>query len=240
MIRIGDTFQALRTLEGYKSFRLEKTGSSLRLAGDAILKAGNSVDVSWLPEAANQYIISPNINDYIICDIPIVHADIPNRNLDEFPLQELNRFNTQTGRVVYKSFIGKPTHKDHDNKDPRRAKGVIFDASMDRMADGRFAVRILAGFDRTKDPHLCDEIFSGKRPGHSMGAMVGYTACPYPNCLATSTTGQIMCAHLEGNRGKGKVVNGFLMYERCYAVDYIESSSVGDAANYFAQQVWAR
>lgn len=247
MIRVGESNRALRTFEGYRTFTQKKTQdesgkTSIRLASsEAMFRSGNTVDVSWLPFAAEQYLISADINDYVICDIPIVHVDVPNRNLDEFPLSEVSRFDPTTGRLVYQSFIGKPTHQDHQNKNPQLAKGVIFDANMSKIhGTDRYAIRILAGFDRTKDRQLADQILSGKRPGHSMGAMVSYTSCSYPHCQATSTTGKIRCAHMDGGTGKGRIVNGHLIYERCYAVNYIESSSVDDAADFYATQAFAK
>jgi len=190
--------------------------------------------------AAEQYLISADINDYIISDVPIVHVDVPNRNLDEFPFKEVTKFDPEIGRPVYQSFIGKPTHKDHDNKDVRKAKGVIFDARLVKADSGLYVIRILAGYDRTKDQELTEDIVSGKRPGHSMGALVGFTMCSYPGCGATSTTGKIPCIHLEGSIGKGRVINAQLIYERCYNFRYIECSSVGDAANFFATQSWVK
>lgn len=247
MIRVGESNRALRTFEGYRTLtqqqvKDESGQTRIRLAStEAMFRSGNTVDVSWLPFAAEQYLISADINDYVICDIPIVHVDIPNRNLDEFPLEEVSRFDPTTGRLVYQSFCGKPTHQDHDNKDPRKAKGVIFDANMSKIhGTDRYAIRILAGFDRTKDRRLVDQILSGKRPQHSMGALVNWTQCSYPGCQATSTTGKIRCSHMDGGTGKGKIVNGHLIYERCYAVNYIESSSVDDAADFYASQLFCK
>lgn len=244
MIRVGDFSNATQILHGYKDFRLEETKAGLRIASEALTNTSKSVDASWLPLCAETYCISANLDDYVIADVPIVHVDIPNRNCDAFPYDEMIRWDHEVGRVVYQSFIGKPTHKDHDNKDPRKAKGVIFDASLEKVArlnkPDLFVIRILAGYDRTKDPSLCEDIASGKRPGHSMGAMVGYTKCAMPGCNATSTTGKINCPHMQGSANKGKVMDGHLLYERCYSVRFIENSSVGDAANFFATQGWVK
>lgn len=242
MIRTGNNVQALRNLEGYKAFRQERTASGgLRLASDAIMRTGSTVNIDWLPLAAEQYLISANIEDYVICDVPIVHVAVPNRNLDEFPYEEMSRFNPTTGRPVYQSFIGKPTFRDHANKDVKLAKGIILDASMVKEAGSdRYVIRILAGFDRTKDRSLSEQILSGKRPDHSMGAMVQHTSCSIPRCDATSQTGQIRCAHHDGGTGKGRIINGHLVFERCWGVDFIENSSVDDAADYFAQARFAR
>lgn len=241
MIRTGEVAQAIQTLEGYTAFNQKIVDGRMRLAavdaGSGVLTRG-AVDISWLPLAAEQYRISADINDYVICDIPIVHVDIPNRNLDAFPFDEVSRFDPGLGRVVYQSFIGKPTHIDHDNKVHAKAKGVIFDASMAREDNGCYTIRILAGFDRSKDRVLAEQILSGKRPGHSMGAMVNLTACSI--CGMSSTTGRIRCSHMEGNIGKGRVINGQLCYEACYGVQYIESSSVEDPADHLANQAYAK
>jgi len=238
-IRTGNSVQAIQTLEGYKAFRQERTASGgMRLASDAILRTGSTVNVDWLPLAAEQYLISADINDYVICDVPIVHVDIPNRNLDAFPYEEVSRFDVQQGRPVYQSFVGRPTHMDHDNKIPARAKGIIFDASLTKEAGtNRYVIRILAGFDRTKDRSLSEQILSGKRSGHSMGCMVNYTQCSIPGCEATSQTGKIRCAHHEGGIGKGRIINGHLTYEKCYSCTFIESSSVDDPADWSANQL---
>lgn len=242
MIRTGNIVHSSCVLEGYKSFTQERTASGgLRLNSDAILKRGSTVNVDWLPLAAEQYLISPRVADYVICDVPIVHVAIPNRNLDEFPYEEMSRFNPTTGRPVYQSFIGKPTFRDHANKDVKLSKGIILDASMVKEAGSdRYVIRILAAFDRTKDRALAEQILSGKRPGHSMGAMVSYTSCSIPRCEATSQTGQIRCSHHDGGAGKGRVIGGQLVFERCYGVDFIENSSVDDAADYFASQKFAK
>lgn len=240
MFKHGFTANQVQVADGSRHFRMEKTASGLALASDMINNNSRAVDIGWLPLAAEQYCVSANINDYIICDVPIVHVDVPNRNLDEFPFEEVSRFDTDTGRPVYQSFIGKPTHQDHDNKDPQKAKGIIFDATLEKDASGLYVIRILAAYDRTKDRPLTDKIMSGERPGHSMGALVGYTMCSYPNCGATSSTGKIHCAHMEGSLGKGNNLKGQLLYERCYNVRYIENSSVGDQADWYAQQAWAK
>jgi hypothetical protein len=247
MLRTGYASRQLAAYQGNSSFQAQRTASgNLILASDHIKTANNSVDISWLAFASSQYLISPDIKNYVIADIPIVHADVPNRNMDEFPLDELSRFDTDQGKLVYQTFIGKPTHIDHDNKDPRKAKGVIFDARMSKVAGSTpdappiYVVRILAGFDLTKDQKLATQVATGERNAHSMGAMVAFTECPFVGCGATSTNGKIACDHMQGMANKGKIVRGCVMYERCRGVRFIESSSVGMPADHYAVQEWAK
>lgn len=200
--------------------------------------ADRPIDISWLPAAAERMKISPRIADYVLTEVPIVTVGVPNRNMDCFPKNEVLAWNDEAGRIAYQTFIGKPAHKDHDNKIPERAKGVIFDARLvQHPVTGRLKIHILKGWDRTKDRPLVELIASGKRPGHSMGCMVGDTMCSYPGCGAWDAEGRIKCGHMREGMGKGMIVNGFLLYELCRKLAYAESSSVGDPADHLAVQV---
>ena len=239
MIKTGDISFTTRVFEGMqcKKERDPRTGS-LRIASENIFNKTRSLDIDWLPKAAEQYQISADIRDYVINEIPIVTVGIPNRNLDEFPYEDVTSFNPEMGMLIYNTFIGKPTHKDHDNRDPRKAKGVHFDASLQKMANGLYKIVVLAGWDRTKDPELANDILTRKRSGFSMGALVGYTQCSFPGCEATSPNGKIACSHQEYGRGKGRIINGQLIYERCFRSCYIETSAVADPADHTAHERW--
>ena len=239
MIKTGDVSFDTRVFEGISCTkeRDPRTGS-LRIASENIFNKTKSLDVDWLAQASEAYQISADIRDYVINEIPIVTVGIPNRNLDEFPLDDVTSFNAEMGRLVYTTFIGKPTHKDHDNRDPRKAKGVHFDASLQKMANGLYKIVVLAGWDRTKDPELANDILTRKRTGFSMGALVGYTECSVPGCGATSPNGKIACRHQEYGRGKGNVVEGQLVYEVCRRTNFIETSNVLDPADHTAHDRW--
>lgn len=72
------------------------------------------IDISFLPFAAKNYHISPDINDYVIFTTVICPADIPNRNGIAFPLAELAKFTpTPSPHFVYKGWIGCPVHEEH-------------------------------------------------------------------------------------------------------------------------------
>lgn len=195
------------------------------------------IDVSWLAAASESYKISPDINDYIVVDIPIVTSDFPNRNLQCFPFEELSFFDPLYGCQIYQTFKGKPACVDHDNKDPYKAKGVIIDATMQYIPNlNVWKVRILEAFDRTKDPTLVKQILSGERRGYSMGALVGNFVCSVCGAIETQYA---PCAHFKA--GKGSIFNGRLTYQACCQINFIECSSVTEPADPTAEsdQVWS-
>lgn len=210
-------------------FKVEKQ------SGRTVLAAKSSttvIQVDWLAQAAETYRVSADPRDYVIAEMPLVTADVPNRNLDCFPLVELTRFCHKLGRPVYASFIGKPTFQDHNNRDPGAAKGVNFDAVL-RQEPVRFGykgwkVRVLSGYDRTKDRSLANEILSGRRRGFSMGADVAMLECSVCNSGPVDKDG-LGCMCIGGR--KGSVVGGVLKYNRCFGVNFIENSSVGVPAD---------
>lgn len=192
--------------------------------------ACNRLEIDWLPFAAEAYHVSADINDYVLTEVPIVVEMYPNRNFDAFPYGELTTFRPLIGAPAYRTFRGKPVHQDHDNADPTKAKGVIFDATMVPFR-GRWHVKILKGFDRSKDRKLAEMVERGERMGHSMGALVERTECSLPWCRFESD-GITTCEHIRGGAGKGEIArNNFLIYELLKDFNFVESSSVGDPAS---------
>lgn len=241
MIKIGDVATSIRTFEGHRCDQFTTRGGQMKMASSHIHTPTKSLDISWLPLAAEKYNISDNVKDYVIAEVPIVSADVPNRNLDCFPFEELSSFNVEYGDLTYRSFIGKPCYVDHENKDPVKARGVHFDASMQKLADGRYKVVVLTGWDRTKDPALVAEMLAGKRNGFSMGAIVQKTACSFPDCGAESGNGRIACKHMNFGKGKGSIVEGNLIYELCVkGVTFFETSNVFSPADHTAVGRWTK
>ncbi len=241
-IHIGDHYLA-QTLSGDRyinkvnytegsKFEVSKSNDRIIIAGNNVKKvtpcACGYLDISWLPLAANTYHVSPDISDYVLVDVPIVVADFPNRNMDGFTYKELVTFRSIVGRTSYQSFIGKPVHQDHDNLDPTRAKGIIFDATLTKFMD-QWHVKILKGFDRSKDARLAKLVQQKNRIGHSMGALVERTECSLPWCRFSSD-GRVTCDHIRGGQGKGEIIKGHLAYENMKDFYYVESSSVEDPA----------
>jgi len=192
------------------------------------------IKLDWLPIAADAYHISDDPRDYVVPEVGLVTADVPNRNMHCFEFRELMAWNPDVGRPTYQTFIGKPTHADHkDNTVPALAKGVNFDSVMSKERNEAGItvrrVRVLSGFDRTKDPDLARSILKGERRSYSMGAMVKQficTACKTPS----GDGGGCLCI----NDKKGAIINGVLRYLLCRGVNYIENSSVKIGADHLA------
>lgn len=178
----------------------------------------------WLPAAAEQYNISPNIKDYVIVpNIPIILSDVPNTNGIAFEKKELLRFIPAAGKLAYQTFKGKPTFIEHDNADSSKAKGVILDvyaAPLTGYGKGLIKVVEMLAFDRERDPDLCKKILSGERNAYSMGASFnGFRMStgerPGKNAL---------------NEPLFRDAKGRLVYKMVMDVEGFETSSVGNPA----------
>lgn len=139
---------------------------------------------AWLPFCAEHYHISPNLSDYIMVPVPAVVTDIPNTNGDCLSTAEALRFRPDLGMMAYKTWKGKPTHQEHDNKDITKAKGVILDCYMKPLPQfkGNHAriIQLLA-FDRTKDPVLAGQILSHTLNTYSIGMWYQAYTCSICN-----------------------------------------------------------
>jgi hypothetical protein len=229
----GDACASVRVVEAHRTaiHRVKRDGRIQVIAENQKISK-RPLDVTWLTGASETYHISSDINDFVIVAIPIVTADIPNRNADCFPLHELAYFNPILGTYTYRTFVGKPTHKDHVNQDPTKAKGAHFDVRLARWKhNSRFwKTTVLAGFDRSKDGELVGDILSGRRRGYSMGALVDHTRC---SICGEVSSDRVKCAHME-RVGKSGIFMGQLVYDCCHGVNFIETSSVADPADIFA------
>jgi len=180
----------------------------------------NRIDISWIKAASDQYKISSDVSDYVLNDIPIVTVDIPNRNLQGFPFEEISSFNPMVGRLVFQTFIGKPLFVEHDNQDWTKSRGIIVDASMKFVPSYKiWKINILAGWDRTKDRQLVKGILKGTNKYYSMGAMV--------KTFIDSIDGTVVTP----DDRRGDVVNGKLRWHICTGAEFFETSNVGDPAD---------
>lgn len=141
---------------------------------------GQSLGTGWLEAAAEVYNISRNIKDYVVVPVIMFPSGLPNRNAVAFKLSGLSRFDPELGCISYETWNRKPTFFNHKNDDHTKAKGVIFDTRMLPMAgtNGRVWKAVaLAGYDRTRDPELANNILTGAYSNYSMGASVGTYEC---------------------------------------------------------------
>ncbi len=200
-----------------------------------------NLKTDWLDYAQHTYQISNDLSDYVIVDVPIVTSDIPNRNLHCFPFEELTYFDPYMGKMVYQSFIGSATFKDHANEISKDAKGVIFDASIQKdPRKNLWQIWVLLGFDRTKDSGLANDILSGRRTAYSMGALVDMFGCS--SCGTAYVVEDGVAPHVcHSNPGKGEIdKKGVLVYENCMGTNFFETSSVDDPADINAEgnKIW--
>lgn len=199
---------------------------------------------SWLPLAAEQYKLSPKLEDYICIPVVIMPSDLPNRNGISFPYSSLVSFNPNpyVKRVAFKTWEGSPTFYEHDNEDYTKAKGVIFAVTMSPIVGAEGDVHkviCLCGFDRTKDENLYNRIKSGDLTTYSMGAF-----CDNYSCSVCGTKyDQGGCEHLQGaNFINNPVFKTFptrygnkLAYYQAEGITGFETSAVEDPAYVSAQ-----
>lgn len=235
---IGTAESSFRPIELYKRevIKHTKDGKQHNLidVSDVVGKK-HAIEVSWLKKAAEKYLISPNIEDFVIAPVPIVTSDIPNRNMQAFTLKSLLDFSVQHGCLRYRTFVGKPTCSEHDNKDPKKAKGVNFDATLKKVGKYNVVkVLVLGGFDRTKDSQLASSILKGHRNSYSMGAVCTTFKCSIcggvlgPNITRTCSCRNTCFTQLGS---LGRVIHGKLHYHMAVDPVFIEQSSVSEPAD---------
>lgn len=193
------------------------------------------VDVEdWLPAASKQYHISPKLEDYIIVPVIAFFSDLPNRNSVGFPLQELIKFNPERGACVYKTWKGQPTFQEHRNNDITAAKGVIFDSVIRPVNDFQgdlVKVILLTGWDKTKDPILCNKILTNSVNSFSMGAYANDFRCSI--CGKSLSNGG--CRHIDVNCPQMRIIDGNLCFMNGIDLAGFECSFVENPAYIMAQ-----
>lgn len=171
------------------TFKPSATGASESMVIDAN---------TWLPMASEHYQISPNLRDYVMVPVPSVITDIPNTNGDCLSTQEALRFRPDLGMLAYKTWKGKPTHQEHDNKDITKAKGVILDVYMKSLPQfrGNHAriIQLLA-FDRTKDPVLANRILTEDLNTFSIGMWYQAYTCSICGHTVYKDNLRNVCSH---------------------------------------------
>lgn len=221
---IGSTVPSIRTIEAHR-------GDHDKRRGLITITASNytgTINVDRLAYASELYKISPDPKDYVLVEVPIVTVDIPNRNAQGFPYEEVTCFERDAGDVVYRTFIGKPTCLEHKNDTNDDAQGINFDASLRYVPEyDVYKIFVLSGFDRSKNKWLADEILAGRRKYYSMGALVRAFVA---SCCGKIHTDKELCPHMK-KHGKGALVDGNILWQLCTGAAYDENSSVDDPAD---------
>lgn len=149
----------------------------------------------------------------------------------------------------YKTFIGRPIFVDHNNSDPRRARGVVVDSILHIEPSGkRYSandywssapdnhkpethIELLLEVDAQSFPKLARAIKEGKVNAVSMGANVTHTICNI--CQKEAKTVDDYCDHIKRKGIKYTRADGTKTsaYEDCYNPNFFEISFVFDPAD---------
>ena len=212
--------------------KASRKSKSITLKSSITGGVAQDLDVNtWLPLAAPVYNISPDIRDYVIVPIPAVITNIPNTNGDSFSTSEMLKFQPKHGMPSYKTFKGKPTFYEHDNKDHTKAKGIIFDSYMQDLPrfPGFARVTQLLGFDRTRDPEIANAILNNKANTYSIGVWFSAFTCSICGHTVHQKTMQ-MCNHTNPRTPTFMTNDGRLGYRQCHNLTGFECSFVWDPA----------
>lgn len=168
-----------------------------------------------LNKVAESYAISANPSDYVYEAIRALSTNVPNENNDAFTKDELLRFDTRKGTVVYRTFEGKPHHIEHRADNPKMARGVILDAhyfddtpALDNCPRCKTATRDIEARDPSgvhcrKCGHVVKDEFveilvaidAKKDPALAEGVRTGLLKSGSMGCNCVSTTCNV-CSHV--------------------------------------------
>jgi len=156
----------------------------------------------------------------------------------------------------FRTFLGKPNFIDHNNSDPKRARGVVVDAklkvlplekvaaagdsywgsaSMDPEHAPPTEIELLIEIDAKKFPKYAKLVRNGEIDGFSMGCDVESSKCSHCGHIATNP--DEYCSHIvmKGAHHDYKTADGSRIsrksYENCYGIHFFEISAVFDPAD---------
>lgn len=220
-----------------EAHKLTQNKAGIELQGNQAGGESRLLDVNiWLPRASEHYKISGDIRDYVIIPVPSIITSIPNTNGDSASFRELTRFHPDYGMLAYRTWVGKPTFVEHDNRDITKAKGVILDTylrPLPRYPKLAKLVKLLA-FDRTKDPILVNRILKNEVSTYSMGMYYSSYTCSICGTRAGKGIGR-PCTHTKPMRPTYQQADGRLAYRMCENLIGFETSVVADPAYISAQ-----
>lgn len=181
---------------------------------------------------------------------PEIFESHSHQSADGFTVEAANG-NKEFG---FATFLGKPIFVDHNNSDPKRARGAIVDSklnvlnSREASLDDYYSsedvdpehrppteVELLLEIDAKKFPKLAKAIEKGEIDGFSMGCDVERSKCSHCGNIATSP--DEYCSHIvaKGAHHDFKTAEGKRVsrksYENCYGIKFFEISAVFEPAD---------
>jgi hypothetical protein len=164
---------------------------------------------------------------FIYTQVRAISARI-NQNYDGWPSEDLKK--------SYRTFIGKPVFVNHQNFDPKKARGKVVAARYIENGNDRYVETVME-IDAKRFPILAHEIISGGMDSVSMGVEAGFTICSYCGNKAVDTPE--FCAHVKYHKGeklprrndRTGAIEDVLVYEKCHKLGFFELSYVFDPAD---------
>ncbi len=186
----------------------------------------------WLPYAAEHYCLSRDLRDYVLVPIPAIFSDLPNTNGDSLSIKQMLRFDPELGMQMYKSFKGKPTYLEHDNRDITRAKGVILDAFLRPVPFNTkyYKIVLLLAYDRTKDSALAQAILSKESNAYSVGFYYSSYRCSICGTQVGKGVNTRPCAHTMLGKPTYQQPDGKVVFRQCENAVGFECSAVNTPA----------
>ena len=223
-----EVFKALKTGEISSIDR----GIKFDDKSEAVAKLGQNKTGSFrdlINFASDAYDISSDIKDYVVVPVPVIITSTPNKNGVAFPRKSLTAFSETHGCPGFQTWRGKPTYLEHDNHDPKKAKGIILDSVMNPLRNypGFFKVVQLLSFDRTKDPILYDRITNSKLNSYSMGSYVDMYGCSRCGAKYSTSGKTAACSHIDADKVNFyKDNDGNLVFKTLHGIEGFEVSAV--------------
>ena len=182
--------------------------------------------------AHKTYKISKYVEDYVLVPVPIIITDIPNANGVGFPAKSLSTFSPVHGMPHFKTWVGKPTHDEHQNSKHTQSKGIVIDSVMNpvRNRPNFWKVVTLLAFDRTKDKAIYDDISKRRANAYSMGAYLEYYKCSICDARAGDKK-MLRCNHIGSDATQFyQLADGRLVYREAWFPQGFEISRVDNPA----------
>lgn len=150
-----------------------------------------------------------------------------NQNYDGWPSTELKK--------SYRTFLGKPVFVNHQNFDPKKARGRVVASRYIESGNDKY-IEVIQEIDAQRFPKLANEIRTGGLDSVSMGVEAGFTICSYCDNKASDVPD--MCDHVLNHKGeklrrrtKSGKIEDVLIYENCYKLGFFELSYVFEPAD---------
>jgi len=164
---------------------------------------------------------------YVYTVVRAISARV-NQNYDGWPSAEL--------KEAAHTFVGKPVFVNHENYDPKKARGVVVAARYIENGADKYIETVME-IDAKRFPKLAHEIRTGGLDSVSMGAEAGFTICSA--CGNKAVDEDDFCDHVRFHKGErihvrnrrtGKVEEK-LVFESCHKLSFFELSYVFDPAD---------